>query len=76
MLQPEAFGYARLERLYAKVTRDRIMAGLAETFPGYGWETNAGYGTKAHRSALERLGVTPEHRLSYKPIREILGRKI
>ncbi len=57
----------------AKVTRDRIMAGLAETFPGYGWETNAGYGTKAHLSALERLGVTPEHRLSYAPIKKILG---
>ena len=58
----------------AKVTRDRIMTGLAETFPGYGWETNAGYGTKQHRNALERLGVTSEHRLSYAPIKRILGR--
>ena len=58
----------------AKVTRDRIMTGLAETFPGYGWETNAGYGTKQHRNALERLGVTSEHRLSYVPIKKILGR--
>lgn len=56
----------------AKVTRDRQMADLAERFPGYGWERNAGYGTAAHKAALERLGVTPEHRKSYKPIRNIL----
>ncbi len=59
--------------IVAKVTRDRIMAGLAETFPGYGWETNAGYGTKQHQTALKALGVTPEHRKSYAPIRKILG---
>lgn len=58
----------------AKVTRDRIMAGLAETFPGYGWERNAGYGTREHQMALHRLGVTPEHRMSYAPIKKILGR--
>lgn len=57
----------------AKVTRDRQMADLAERFPGYGWERNAGYGTAAHKAALERQGVTPEHRKSYKPIRNILG---
>ena len=57
----------------AKVTRDRQMADLAERFPGYGWEHNAGYGTAAHKAALERQGVTPEHRKSYKPIRNILG---
>ncbi|UTW52216.1 ribonuclease HII [bacterium SCSIO 12827] len=57
----------------AKVTRDRLMADLAERFPGYGWERNAGYGTAAHKAALERQGVTPEHRKSYKPIRNILG---
>ncbi len=56
----------------AKVTRDRIMAGLAETFPGYGWERNAGYGTREHQMALDRLGVTPEHRRSYAPIRNML----
>ena len=58
----------------AKVTRDGIMADLAATFPGYGWERNAGYGTKEHQDALERLGVTPEHRMSYAPIKKILGR--
>ncbi len=59
--------------IVAKVTRDRIMAALAATFPGYGWERNAGYGTKEHQGALAALGVTPEHRKSYAPIRKILG---
>ncbi|MEX2615158.1 MAG: ribonuclease HII [Alphaproteobacteria bacterium] len=54
--------------IVAKVTRDRIMAGLAADFPGYGWETNQGYGTAAHRDGLDRLGVTIHHRRSFKPI--------
>ena len=57
----------------AKVTRDRIMAELAAEHPGYGWEHNAGYGTAEHRDALERLGVTPHHRRSFKPIINILS---
>ena len=57
----------------AKVTRDRIMSDLAARHPGYGWETNKGYGTQAHRSGLEQLGVTPHHRRSFKPIHKILG---
>ncbi len=57
----------------AKVARDAIMAGLAAECPGYGWERNAGYGTAEHRQALERLGVTPHHRRSFKPIIKILG---
>jgi len=60
----------------AKVTRDRLMAGLARDYPGYGWERNAGYGTKEHRDAIRRLGVTPEHRRSFRPIQEALARKI
>ncbi|MEE8350695.1 MAG: ribonuclease HII [Rhodospirillales bacterium] len=59
--------------IVAKVTRDRNLADLAEIYPGYGWENNAGYGTKQHQSALRDLGVTPEHRKSYKPIKKILG---
>ncbi|MFC7334589.1 ribonuclease HII [Rhodocista pekingensis] len=54
--------------IVAKVTRDRIMAELAERHPGYGWERNAGYGTAAHREALRRLGATPEHRRSFAPV--------
>lgn len=52
----------------AKVLRDAEMAGLAEAYPGYGWEKNAGYGVKLHMEALERLGVTPHHRRSFAPI--------
>jgi len=59
--------------IVAKVTRDKIMTDLAGAFPGYGWERNAGYGTKEHQGALALLGVTPEHRRSYAPIRKILG---
>lgn len=58
--------------IVAKVTRDGIMQDLAERFPGYGWERNAGYGTKDHRAALEALGVTPVHRRSYRPVVNIL----
>ena len=56
----------------AKVVRDRIMVDLAQQHPGYGWDTNAGYGTKLHQSALRSLGVTPHHRRSFKPIHNIL----
>lgn len=58
--------------IVAKVTRDRIMAELAAEFPGYGWESNAGYGAPAHRAALTRLGVTPHHRRSFRPVHNIL----
>ncbi len=58
--------------IIAKVTRDRIMVALSQQFPGYGWERNAGYGVKAHSDALKRLGVTPHHRVSFKPIHKIL----
>jgi ribonuclease HII len=49
----------------AKVTRDRQMTALADAFPGYGWDRNAGYGTAAHRQAMARLGLTPHHRRSF-----------
>jgi len=56
--------------IVAKVTRDRIMADHAETFPGYGWETNRGYPTPEHIRALDTLGLTPLHRRSFAPVRE------
>jgi len=59
--------------IVAKVTRDRGMAELARRHPGYGWERNQGYGTAEHRAALDRLGVTPEHRRSFRPVREALS---
>ena len=54
--------------IVAKVERDRLMAGLAVDFPGYGWERNAGYGTPEHAAALERLGASPHHRRSFAPV--------
>lgn len=58
--------------IVAKICRDQIMVALAQQYPGYGWETNAGYGTKAHQEGLRNLGVTPHHRRSFKPIHNIL----
>ena len=60
--------------IIAKVTRDRIMAELARDYPGYGWETNRGYGTPHHYRALNELGPTPLHRRSFAPVREIAAR--
>ncbi|MFZ5791200.1 MAG: ribonuclease HII [Pseudomonadota bacterium] len=51
--------------IVAKVTRDQLMAELDRRYPGYGWSHNAGYGTSEHRTALQHLGVTPEHRRSF-----------
>ena len=58
--------------IVAKEARDRLMRDLAQHFPGYGWERNAGYPSKAHRAALLNLGVTPHHRRSFKPVYNIL----
>lgn len=56
--------------IIAKVTRDRMMAEHAAEYPGYGWETNKGYGTPEHCAALDRLGPTPIHRRSFAPVRQ------
>jgi ribonuclease HII len=56
--------------IIAKVTRDRIMADHAVTYPGYGWETNRGYPTPEHIRALDRQGLTPLHRRSFAPVRQ------
>ena len=58
--------------IVAKIRRDRLMMDLAQQYPGYGWETNAGYGSKKHMDALANLGVTPHHRRSFKPVHNIL----
>jgi ribonuclease HII len=55
--------------IVAKVLRDRGMARLGVRFPGYGWDTNAGYGTAFHRAALRRLGPTPHHRRDFGTVR-------
>ena len=58
--------------ILAKVSRDRLMTTLAQDFPGYGWETNMGYGTAAHLAGLARLGPTPHHRRSFAPVAQCL----
>jgi ribonuclease HII len=58
--------------IVAKVTRDDLMVALAQQYPGYGWDKNAGYGTKLHQEGLRNLGVTTHHRRSFKPIHNIL----
>ncbi len=58
--------------IVAKVTRDKLMVELSELHPGYGWERNMGYGTREHRQSLQYLGVTPQHRKSFAPVRAML----
>jgi ribonuclease HII len=55
----------------AKVVRDDLMHRLARRHPGYGWETNVGYGTDAHHDGLLRLGATKHHRQSFAPVAQI-----
>jgi ribonuclease HII len=59
--------------IVAKVFRDAYMRKLADEFPGYGWETNVGYGTRDHRAGMAKLGITPHHRRSFAPVRLHLG---
>ena len=54
--------------IVAKVARDQFMAEQDAVYPGYGFASNAGYGVAKHRAAIERLGVTPLHRLSFAPL--------
>jgi len=61
--------------IIAKVTRDRLMAELAQSYPAYGWEKNAGYGTTQHLAALTQFGTTPWHRDSFAPVHKILSAK-
>lgn len=58
--------------IIAKVYRDDIMQRYSEKYPDYGFESHVGYGTKQHRSALERYGICEIHRKSYKPVAKYL----
>ncbi|MCF6317262.1 MAG: ribonuclease HII [Marinosulfonomonas sp.] len=58
--------------IMAKTCRDRLMVDLAQQYPGYGWEKNAGYPTPVHLKALQELGITPHHRRSFKPVYKML----
>ena len=57
--------------IVAKVLRDRAMARLRRRYPGYGWDSNAGYATLEHRAALLRLGPTRHHRPSFGTVRQL-----
>ncbi len=57
--------------IVAKVTRDRLMHALAVRYPGYRWERNVGYATAAHLEGLGAVGLTPHHRRSFIPVRQL-----
>ena len=61
--------------ILAKVERDKYMAELDAVYPGYGFGKHVGYGTAAHQKAMEEFGLTPEHRRSFRPVREIAESK-
>ena len=58
--------------IVAKLWRDRHMVALAQQYPHYGWDKNAGYPTSQHKLGLLQFGVSPHHRRSFKPIHNIL----
>ncbi len=57
--------------IVAKVWRDTLMQSWDQQYPGYGWQTNVGYGTREHRQALQKLGLTPQHRRSFVHLAEL-----
>ena len=59
--------------ILAKTHRDALMRALDRVHPGYGFARHKGYGTAAHLAALERLGPSSEHRLSFAPVRAVLA---
>lgn len=58
--------------IIAKVTRDRYMLLMDKSYPGFGFAQHKGYSVKAHVDAIEKLGVTPIHRMSFAPCRKAL----
>lgn len=61
--------------IIAKIARDTYMTIAADSFPEYGWNRNAGYGTSEHKHALLQYGITPLHRRSFRPIKDIYDRQ-
>lgn len=59
--------------IVAKVSRDRVMVALDGDLPGYGFARHKGYGTRAHREALRRLGPSAIHRMSWRPVHALKG---
>ncbi len=58
--------------IVAKETRDKIMHELADQFPEYAWDKNAGYPTAEHLTAIEKYGITEHHRKTFGPVRKVL----
>ena len=58
--------------IVAKVARDRLMCNLDRRFPGYGFRRNKGYSSPEHLAALQRLGYSTVHRLSFAPVRAVV----
>lgn len=61
--------------ILAKVERDKYMVELDAVYPEYGFGKHVGYGTAAHQKAMGEFGLTPEHRRSFRPVREIAESK-
>lgn len=61
--------------IIAKVTRDRMMEEFSLLYPEYGFEKHKGYGTKLHMKTLDKYGVCPIHRKTFKPVKEVLNKK-
>lgn len=57
----------------AKHSRDAEMQALHQRYPHYGWDTNMGYHSKKHVAGLASHGLSPEHRLSYEPMKSMQG---
>jgi ribonuclease HII len=60
--------------ILAKTFRDQILTELESMYPGYGFAEHKGYGTAAHRKAIESIGPSPEHRKSFEPVKSYLNR--
>ncbi len=61
--------------IIAKVERDRLMKKMSFSFEKYGWDSNAGYGTKNHIKAIKKFGITQFHRKTFQPMHNILSLK-
>ena len=60
--------------IMAKVARDHVMIELDRAYPGYGLAQHKGYGTEKHLACLRRLGRSPVHRMSFRPVNDIIER--
>ena len=58
--------------IIAKVSRDEYMKRMSLIYPGYGWDKNFGYGVQQHFLSIKKLGISPIHRHSFKPIHNML----